>query len=398
MADKTIDQLTELTALDAGDLLVAYDVSELGDEKIRKITKTNAFAGIDVGDVTTAQLITTSGVLQSQIGTAGTIAKNGSFAKNMADAPGNTSYTGIGFKPRFLFIKYLVNGTAQGGDVWMTPSLSNGFYQGSNELLYENNGVDIWVSGQRLYGTLVSFDSDGFTLNWAKTGSPTGTAFIFYTALGPFSESANAVPIDWANPINITTTPTTLTIGKHHIITETTADRTHTLPAVSGNSGRQISIQIAASTTKLITIDGNASETIDGALTRIMWAGEAATLLCNGTTWSKIAGKSIPMQGAIRMSTNQTFNANVATTLTFDTQWMLNAPSNFIVPASNRIVALRPNLYHCEAMCHMNATNGTACNVYAILFKNTTEFAVGAARSSGFYHCWKFTPFCNYIL
>jgi len=66
MADKTIDQLTELTTLEANDLLIAYDVSELGTEKIRKITKTNAFVGVGGGEVTTAQLLTTSGTLQSQ--------------------------------------------------------------------------------------------------------------------------------------------------------------------------------------------------------------------------------------------------------------------------------------------------------------------------------------------
>jgi hypothetical protein len=46
MADKTTDQLVELTTLEANDLLLAYDVSEVGDEKIKKITKTNAFAGV----------------------------------------------------------------------------------------------------------------------------------------------------------------------------------------------------------------------------------------------------------------------------------------------------------------------------------------------------------------
>jgi len=49
MADKTIDQLTELTTLEANDLLIAYDVSELGTEKIRRITKTNAFIGVGGG-------------------------------------------------------------------------------------------------------------------------------------------------------------------------------------------------------------------------------------------------------------------------------------------------------------------------------------------------------------
>ena len=115
MADKTVEQLTELATLDAGDLLLAYDTSEISDEKLKKITKTNAFISLassthnhDNSYYTEGEVNTISGALDTKIGTAGTIAKNGSFAKNMADAPGNTSYTGIGFKPRFLFIKYLV--------------------------------------------------------------------------------------------------------------------------------------------------------------------------------------------------------------------------------------------------------------------------------------------------
>jgi len=45
MANKRIDQLTELTSIDSSDLLVAYDVSEPGDEKSKKVTKTNFFSG-----------------------------------------------------------------------------------------------------------------------------------------------------------------------------------------------------------------------------------------------------------------------------------------------------------------------------------------------------------------
>lgn len=44
-----------------------------------------------------------------------------------------------------------------------------------------------------------------------------------------------------------------------------------------------------------MTIDANSTELIDGQQTRIMWAGESAILLCDGTGWTKIAGKSIPM-------------------------------------------------------------------------------------------------------
>lgn len=96
-----------------------------------------------------------------------------------------------------------------------------------------------------------------------------------------------------AAEIAITTT-TTLTISRMHVCSGTTANYTVTLPAVSGNAGKFVGVRMATGLTKLVTIDGNASEAIDGALTRIMWAGEAAILLCDGSNWFKVAGKSIP--------------------------------------------------------------------------------------------------------
>lgn len=42
MANKQINELTELTSLASGDLLVAYDVDEAGSEKTKKITHANA--------------------------------------------------------------------------------------------------------------------------------------------------------------------------------------------------------------------------------------------------------------------------------------------------------------------------------------------------------------------
>lgn len=96
--------------------------------------------------------------------------------------------------------------------------------------------------------------------------------------------------VDWANPIAITTTPTTLTIGKHHVVTETSADRTHTLPAASGNGGKQVSVFIDQTTTKVITIDGNASETINGVANMTMRSGQYALFLCDGSNWSLVTG------------------------------------------------------------------------------------------------------------
>lgn len=90
-------------------------------------------------------------------------------------------------------------------------------------------------------------------------------------------------------------TLTSSAFGRMHVCSGTSNNYSIVLPAVAGNAGKLIGFRMAPGLTRLVTLDGNASEQIDGRLTRVMWANEVAILLCDGTTWTKIAGKSIPM-------------------------------------------------------------------------------------------------------
>lgn len=64
---------------------------------------------------------------------------------------------------------------------------------------------------------------------------------------------------------------------------------TITLPAVASNSGIQFTIKKTDSTASVVTIDGNASETIDGALTKALANQyDSFTIVCSGTAWSII--------------------------------------------------------------------------------------------------------------
>lgn len=69
------------------------------------------------------------------------------------------------------------------------------------------------------------------------------------------------------------------------IILSGTGTYTVTLPAVSGQTGKQITFKkTGASGT--VTLDGNASETIDGATTyavNTQW--QKVTIWCDGTAW-----------------------------------------------------------------------------------------------------------------
>lgn len=106
--------------------------------------------------------------------------KVGTFTRDMTAASGDASYTGVGFKPSMLIALAQIDGQA---------ALSVGFanrcaflYLGN----WYNNGqlIDISLSGPAKQTAVVkTYDSDGFTLTWAKTGSPTGTATISYLAL-----------------------------------------------------------------------------------------------------------------------------------------------------------------------------------------------------------------------
>lgn len=166
--------------------------------------------------------------------------------------------------------------------------------------------------------------------------------------------------IDWANPISVTGA-VTATISKHHVCSGTTADYTVTLPAVAGNAGKLISFEMAGGLTKLVTLDGNASETIDGALTRVMWARETAVLLCDGTTWAKVGGKSIPMTSAMSMSAAQLFGAATATKLLLNTNYTAFTTQTAMQDAANnKMVCKRSGMYVLSAFIGMNNTNASA--------------------------------------
>lgn len=78
-------------------------------------------------------------------------------------------------------------------------------------------------------------------------------------------------------------------------ITITSAAATFTL-ADGTYKGELCRIVIDRTSTKLATIDPDSTTTIDGATTRVMWAGESAILAWTGAEWEKRAGKSIPMK------------------------------------------------------------------------------------------------------
>lgn len=206
--------------------------------------------------------------------------------------------------------------------------------------------------------------------------SGSGSSSEYLSGTGIFSTPAGGSASDMlgtltAAEISITGTGITGTISRMHVCSGTSADYTVTLPAASGNTGKLIGFRMATGLTKLVTLDGNASETIDGSLTRIMWAGESAILLCDGSNWFKVAGKPLPMVCSMNRSTNQTAVVpSTSTTITinnvlFDNTGMMGntgstridvkRTANYI---TNCVVrwATSPSQADCSAYFRKNAT------------------------------------------
>jgi hypothetical protein len=83
---------------------------------------------------------------------------------------------------------------------------------------------------------------------------------------------------------------TTLTAGYHTVRVDASgANRTITLPAASGCTGRVYIIKKIDATVNTVTIDGDTSETIDGATTVVISAQyQSYTIQSNGTSWDII--------------------------------------------------------------------------------------------------------------
>jgi hypothetical protein len=94
-----------------------------------------------------------------------------------------------------------------------------------------------------------------------------------------------AVPPSFTT-VTKTTTATLATSGEDNVLVDaTTASFTVTLPAASGNSG--VTYKITKTTpANIVTIDGNASETIGGNTSILMGAkNDSIIITCDGSNW-----------------------------------------------------------------------------------------------------------------
>jgi hypothetical protein len=191
-----------------------------------------------------------------------------------------------------------------------------------------------------------------------------------------------------AAEIAITNASTTLTIGRMHALKATSANQTNALPAASGNAGKLIGVRITPDTTKIVTLDGNSSETIDGATTRPMWAGESAILLCDGSNWFKIAGESYAMSARMTRDASQSISNTTVTKILLDT-----VSHNFGLLAdvsNNRFLAARAGSYRVAAGLEMDSA--TQANARLMVRIHVNGSSVGLSQEWSANSAWYLTP------
>jgi hypothetical protein len=110
------------------------------------------------------------------------------ITRDLSTATGDVAYTGLGFTPKAIIAfgglasTSLISTGISGTDKvsWCAQLMGTaGTFNADTALI----GGVISLSDYVL-ATVKSYDADGFTLTWTKTGSPTGTLYFSYLAIG----------------------------------------------------------------------------------------------------------------------------------------------------------------------------------------------------------------------
>lgn len=112
--------------------------------------------------------------------------KVGSFSRDMTAASGTQAVTGIGFQPKAVIFLAVYTVTSSSLSVGIDDGTTSGEVNIFNaSVTYDGaSGRSIALGDGTNFqrGPVSSFDSDGFTINFSKGGTPTGTATVYYLA------------------------------------------------------------------------------------------------------------------------------------------------------------------------------------------------------------------------
>jgi hypothetical protein len=123
-----------------------------------------------------------------------TMFASGIITRDYTTADNTQAVTGIGFTPRAIIA---ITADTSGGDIYFHMSMTGDVSgnSSSSSVTRTRAGVDnSWIQTDQFVtiaqagsnnqaANWVSFDTDGFTIDWVKTNSPTGTFSTRYMCL-----------------------------------------------------------------------------------------------------------------------------------------------------------------------------------------------------------------------
>jgi hypothetical protein len=168
------------------------------------------------------------------------------------------------------------------------------------------------------------------------------------------------------------------------------ASRTATLPASSGNAGLVLEFKLTtAPAGNTLTIDGNSSETIDGATTLVLYAlNESVTLLCDGSNWKILNDGRIPHRCLLTNNAAQTISNSTLTIVTFNTETFDDYGMHSTSSNTGRINILRTGQYWMFAFTiFASATAGLRQIYYKVngSYTQATIFPIAAGSETQVY-------------
>lgn len=234
-------------------------------------------------------------------------------------------------------------------------------------------------------------------VNVAPTAPTSGQSLVFDgTSYAPATLSSSGGGDMFStltqSEIAVTTTAT-LTLGRMHVCSGTSANYTVTLPTATGNAGKFVGVRMANALTKLVTVAGASGQLIDAQNTRAMWAQESAILLCDGTGWTKISGKSRAFSAKMFIGpANQLIDSATLTKINLN-QIAFNSLS-MCDTTNKRINILRGNNYRIVGTVVYGNVSQNVSRITAYTERNNDGITFTQTETSGLTGAY---PFANTI-
>lgn len=134
--------------------------------------------------------LTATATQLNAVGTGGVVTRLRSkvvqITRDLSAATGDVSYTGAGFPPSAVFAMAASGGVTLSFGIGDSAKGVNAFKKDGDSTNYFNNTATFGAclvffsptSGNNQAAIIKTWDADGLTLTWTKTGSPTGTVTV----------------------------------------------------------------------------------------------------------------------------------------------------------------------------------------------------------------------------